>query len=112
MLLGVFDQSGSVDETVPICRLPTPSRMPFPMSPKMPTADDLTVIVCAYTEERWTDIVEAIGSLQAEATPPGEIVLVIDHNNALYERAIAQFPTGVIIVKNTHKNGLSGARNT
>jgi glycosyltransferase involved in cell wall biosynthesis len=78
----------------------------------VPVADDLAVIVCAYTEERWTDIVDAIDSLQTQATPPGEIVLVIDHNEALYERAVAQFTEGVTIVKNTHKNGLSGARNT
>src|SRR4051794_38229917 len=77
-----------------------------------PTPDDLAVIVCAYTEERWTDILDAIASLQAEPTPPGEIVLVIDHNPALYNRAVEAFPSGVTIVKNTHKNGLSGARNT
>lgn len=82
------------------------------MPSELPTADDLAVIVCAYTEERWTDIVDAIESLQTQAMVPGEIVLVIDHNNALYERALAQFKSGVIIVKNTHKNGLSGARNT
>lgn len=82
------------------------------MSGKLPTADDLAVIVCAYTEERWDDIVDAIESLETQATPPGEIVLVIDHNDALFDRAVAQFTDGVIIVKNTHKNGLSGARNT
>jgi glycosyltransferase involved in cell wall biosynthesis len=78
----------------------------------VPAADDLAVIVCAYTEERWADIVDAIESLQTQSTPPGEIVLVIDHNDSLYDRAVEQFGDGVVIVKNTHKNGLSGARNT
>lgn len=82
------------------------------LASNLPTADDLAVIVCAYTEERWQDIIDAVESLQHQRTPPGEIVLVIDHNDALYDRAVAQFPEGVIIVKNSEKNGLSGARNS
>jgi GT2 family glycosyltransferase len=82
------------------------------LAANLPKADDLAVIVCAYTEERWQDILDAIESLTTQAHRPGEIVLVIDHNDALYDKAVEAFPDGVIIVKNTHKNGLSGARNT
>lgn len=82
------------------------------LAENLPSADDLAVIVCAYTEERWDDIVDAITSLQTQPHPPGEIVLVIDHNEKLYERAVAKFSDDVIIVKNLNKNGLSGARNT
>lgn len=82
------------------------------MNSTPPTADDLAVVVCAYTEERWTDIVAAIESVQAQQPAPGEIVLVVDHNETLLVRAREQFQQGVAIVANTHKRGLSGARNT
>jgi len=77
-----------------------------------PTGDDLAVIVCAYTEERWDDIVAAIASVQGQSPSVGEIVLVVDHNDALMARAREQFTDGVTIVPNRHKRGLSGARNT
>jgi glucosyl-dolichyl phosphate glucuronosyltransferase len=82
---------------------------------EVPTSLDVAVVVCAYTEERWDDIVEAIDSLQAQTEPAGEIVLVIDHNDALLKRAQTQFQDlarPVTILANTHKQGLSGARNT
>ncbi len=72
----------------------------------------IDVIICAYTEERWDDIVEAIASVNAQSQKPNEIVLVIDHNDDLHERARQQFTEGVKIVANHHKQGLSGARNT
>lgn len=83
----------------------------MPDSPSPSTAD-LAVIICAYTEERWDDIVEAVTSVQAQTAPVKEIVLVIDHNDALLDRAKKRFPEGVTIVANRHKQGLSGARNS
>lgn len=74
---------------------------------------DLTfsAVVCAYTLDRWDDIVAAVGSLQAQTRPPHEIVLVVDHNDELLDRARAAFP-GVRCVSNTGAQGLSDARNT
>lgn len=77
-----------------------------------PQGSDFAVIVCAYTDERWNDIIEAIESVRSQTVQVGEIVLVIDHNEELFVKAQAQFPTGVTIVANRHKRGLSGARNT
>ena len=72
----------------------------------------LAAIVCAYTDERWDDIVDAIGSLQTQQPKPDEIVLVIDHNEALLAKAQKQFGSDILVVPNSHRNGLSGARNS
>jgi len=71
----------------------------------------LSVIICAYTEERWNDLVAAVESLQLQHTPPCEIIVVIDHNPALLERAQKRIP-GIIVLENKAQRGLSGARNS
>ncbi|MFJ9459663.1 glycosyltransferase family 2 protein [Kitasatospora sp. NPDC101447] len=71
----------------------------------------LSVIVCAYTLDRWDDLCEAIGSLHAQRQPPEEILLVVDHCPALGRRAEAAFD-GVRVLANRERQGLSGARNT
>jgi glycosyltransferase involved in cell wall biosynthesis len=71
----------------------------------------LSVIVCAYTEKRWEDLLSAVSSLRAQIRPADEIILAIDHNPALYEQVKAQFPE-IVVVENSQKRGLSGARNS
>ncbi len=71
----------------------------------------VSIILCAYTLERWADLLAAIESLEKQQTPAGEIILVIDHNRSLYEQAAALI-TGVHIVENQQAPGLAGARNT
>lgn len=71
----------------------------------------LAVVVCAFTERRWDDLVAACGSLLEQTRPPEEIILVIDHNDFLRHRAVAEIP-GVHVVANSEAQGLSGARNT
>lgn len=70
-----------------------------------------SVIVCAYTEKRWDDLQEAVGSLRAQTLPADEIILSIDHNPALFECAKATF-TDLTVVENSEMRGLSGARNS
>jgi GT2 family glycosyltransferase len=72
---------------------------------------DISVIVCAYTEDRWSDMLAAVGSLKAQTLPPREIILVIDHNPALFERSRQQF-NGCTVIENHEAQGLSGARNS
>ncbi|MFC1420353.1 glycosyltransferase family 2 protein [Streptacidiphilus cavernicola] len=71
----------------------------------------LSVVVCAYTLDRWQDLSAAIRSVQAQRTPVGELLLVVDHCPELAARARARF-TGVRVVGNRERQGLSGARNT
>jgi glucosyl-dolichyl phosphate glucuronosyltransferase len=70
-----------------------------------------TVIVCAYTERRWPDLVAAVGSVRAQTAAPAEVVLVVDHDEALLARA-RETLRGVRCLANRERRGLSGARNT
>jgi glucosyl-dolichyl phosphate glucuronosyltransferase len=72
---------------------------------------DISVIVCAYTEDRWSEMLAAVDSLQRQTLPPREIILVIDHNAALLARSQQQF-TGCTVIENHEQRGLSGARNS
>ena len=81
-----------------------------PVAEAAPTTS-VTVVICAYTLERWPQIEAAVGSLAAQTRPPAQVVLVSDHNPELLDRARAAFP-GVHCVANAGPRGLSGARNT
>lgn len=70
-----------------------------------------SVIICAYTEDRWNDLLAAVASVQNQSRPVSEIIVVIDHNPALLARVQAALP-GVITIENKGQRGLSGARNS
>jgi GT2 family glycosyltransferase len=69
-----------------------------------------TVIVCAHTEERWPVLAEAVDAVLEQS--PLELLLVIDHNDALLERARSEWSDPVRVMPNLETRGLSGARNT
>ena len=71
----------------------------------------MSVIVCAYTDERWNDLIAAVASLQQQHCQPAQIVVVVDHNPGLLARARATFP-GVLVIENKGPRGLSAARNS
>ena len=71
----------------------------------------VAVVVCAYTERRWDDVVASYESLIAQIRAPDEIIVVIDHNQALLSRFAERFPTAHVLA-NAGPDGLSGARNT
>jgi GT2 family glycosyltransferase len=71
----------------------------------------VSVIVCAYTLDRWGDLAAAVASLRRQSRPPTEIIVVIDHNPQLFSRVIAAWPD-VAALENEEARGLSGARNT
>ncbi|MBM0227121.1 hypothetical protein [Micromonospora sp. ATA51] len=52
----------------------------------------VTVVICVYTEQRWPQIIRAVGSVLAQDVPAAQVVVVVDHNPALLERARATFP--------------------
>ncbi|WP_446220631.1 glycosyltransferase family 2 protein [Micromonospora sp. IBHARD004] len=68
-------------------------------------------MICVYTEQRWPQIVRAIGSVLAQDVPAAQIVVVVDHNPALLDRARHAFPD-LTVVPNAGPRGLSAARNT
>ena len=74
-------------------------------------ADELSIIICTHTLERWQDLCKSIDSARAQEPPAKEIILVCDHNTELENRAKAAFPD-VAVLANREQEGLSGARNT
>ncbi len=75
------------------------------------TAYDISVIICAYSDERWDDLNAAIESVQQQILPHKEIIVVIDYNPGLMKRVQEQVP-GVVVAENTEAPGLSGTRNS
>src|SRR5215213_5707044 len=70
-----------------------------------------SVVVSTYNEARWEDLAACVRSLEAQASPPLETIVVVDHNPGLLERAAEAFP-GARVVSNSRSRGLAGARNT
>jgi glucosyl-dolichyl phosphate glucuronosyltransferase len=80
------------------------------MSPQ--TANpEFSVVICAYTEARWDELLASVESVQKQTLSPLEIIVVIDHNAGLYERA-SQTLKNSVVTENREPQGLSGARNS
>ncbi len=71
----------------------------------------ISVVICAYTEDRWHELLAAIESVKSQSLTPREIIVVIDHNPDLFER-VRRSVEGVVVVENRQARGLSGSRNS
>lgn len=71
----------------------------------------VSVVVCTYTERRWWELVEAVGSVLQQTEPALEVIVVVDHDDTLLARADAEL-AAVRVVPNVGERGLSGARNS
>lgn len=76
------------------------------------TGVSVSVVVCAYTEDRWDRICEALASVARQTVPAAQTILVVDHNEALLARAREAFAPEVEVLASSGTPGLSGARNT
>ncbi|MET9822997.1 glycosyltransferase family 2 protein [Streptomyces sp. NPDC006349] len=54
-------------------------------------APTVSVVICVYTEDRWEDILAAVASVRAQSHPARETLLVVDHNEALRVRLLAEY---------------------
>jgi glycosyltransferase involved in cell wall biosynthesis len=72
---------------------------------------DASVVICAYTEERWDDLVAAVESVRRQSAPAREIIVVVDHNPRLLERARAEL-AGTVVIGNSEPRGASGSKNS
>jgi hypothetical protein len=72
---------------------------------------DVTVVICAHSEARWAQTKSAVQSVLRQQRPPEQVILVIDHNDALAARARRELP-GLCVLRSDGEPGLSGARNT
>jgi GT2 family glycosyltransferase len=70
-----------------------------------------SVVICAYTDERWDDLAAAVASAHEQTVPAHQVIVVADHNDDLLERARRAF-AGTTVLPNAGERGLSGARNS
>lgn len=71
----------------------------------------VSVIISAYTFDRWDELVAAVRSALAQTLPPAEVLVVVDNNDELLAQATAELPEA-LVVPNDQVPGLSGARMT
>ena len=80
--------------------------------PSVPAHPLVSVVICAYTEARWGDLLAAIASVNEQRDRVSlETIVVIDHNPALLER-MRVLDAEVKLTENVEAQGLSGARNS
>jgi GT2 family glycosyltransferase len=74
-------------------------------------ASDISVIICAYTLDRWDDIQDTISAVMEQTESPRETLLAIDNNDELLQRSQELFRE-VKVLSNVGGPGANGARNT
>jgi glycosyltransferase involved in cell wall biosynthesis len=72
---------------------------------------EASVVICAHTLDRWHELNRAVESVRAQTRAAREIVVVVDNNEALRERAAREI-WGVTVLPNVKQPGLSGGRMT
>lgn len=71
----------------------------------------VSLIICGYTLDRWSDICKSIESALAQGPAIDEVIVVSDYNDELFSRLTSRY-ANVKVIKNVGARGLSGARNT
>jgi glycosyltransferase involved in cell wall biosynthesis len=74
-------------------------------------ATQATVVVCAFSSARLEQTVAGVGSVLHQEPPPAQIVVVVDHNDALETDLRDRLPQEVEVGSNPDGRGLSSARN-
>ncbi len=79
----------------------------------------ISVIICAFTLDRWQLLTESLQSVVSQDLPPTEVFLCIDHNPEMYERCVKEFstidesvPWSLTILQNRFDTRLGGTRTT
>jgi glycosyltransferase involved in cell wall biosynthesis len=75
-------------------------------------ASQATVVVCAFASHRLEQTVACVVSVLSQDPPPGQVVVVVDHNPPLQDELRARLPDVVEVIANQEAKGLSSARNT
>jgi cellulose synthase/poly-beta-1,6-N-acetylglucosamine synthase-like glycosyltransferase len=84
-----------------------------------PISPRVSVIICAYTLDRWELLNKALESVTRQELQPIEVILCIDHNNEMYQRCILELPLTLddapwkfSVIENKYDTRLGGARTT
>jgi glycosyltransferase involved in cell wall biosynthesis len=79
----------------------------------------VSVVICAYTADRWLQLKKSVASVEAQTSPPIEIIVCIDHNEELLRRCEEHFvkprsaeAMPLIVLANKYNGRLGSARNT
>jgi GT2 family glycosyltransferase len=72
---------------------------------------DVAVVICTHDDRRWRDLEQAVASVTSQKAPPRDVIVVVDHNDALLARARARWPEA-LVTANSEAPGLSGSRNS
>ncbi|HZT14878.1 MAG TPA: glycosyltransferase family 2 protein [Gaiellaceae bacterium] len=78
--------------------------------PTLPEQPTVSVITCAYTEERLGNLHKLLIKLLSQSYPPMEVIAVVDGNGPLAMELRASFPD-VCVVENEGARGHAGAAN-
>jgi glucosyl-dolichyl phosphate glucuronosyltransferase len=86
---------------------------------ELPNRPTVSVVICAYTEDRWLQLKNSVASVEAQTSPPMEIIVCIDHNEELLRKSEEYFgkarpdgATPLIVLANKYDGRLGAARNT
>ena len=80
-------------------------------STNLKDSPSVSVVIAAFSMDRWSDLREAVASVLAQRLQVLETIVVIDHNPELMAKAASELPP-VTVIANTGSRGASGARNT
>ena len=79
----------------------------------------VSVVICAYTEDRWSLLLQSVASVQCQSRIPLEIIVCVDHNDSLLERCRRQWTdqaespsVPVVVLANKYAGRLGSARNS
>jgi GT2 family glycosyltransferase len=72
---------------------------------------DVTIVIPTHSDQRWASLIRTIASARAQRHAPAEVVVVVDHNPALFAR-VQRSLEGVTALHNVYARGASGTRNT
>jgi cellulose synthase/poly-beta-1,6-N-acetylglucosamine synthase-like glycosyltransferase len=71
----------------------------------------VSVVIPTHSEKRWSSLVRTIASALEQDYRPAEVVVVVDHNEAMLRRVQNEI-AGVTVLANDYARGASGNRNT
>jgi cellulose synthase/poly-beta-1,6-N-acetylglucosamine synthase-like glycosyltransferase len=71
----------------------------------------VSIVIPCHSERGWDTLIGAVASALAQRPAPAEVVVVVDHNPRLYDRALRHL-SGVTVLDNRFSPGASGTRNT
>ena len=52
---------------------------------QLPDRPTVSVVICAYSDDRWPQLKKSVASAEAQTSPPIEIIVCIDHNEGLLQ---------------------------